>query len=168
MSNKPHNYNSTFKADIVRFNTMYMLPTLSAPGMPDVGDATKSARVKLQERLANFSRILAEEIDEVREIQEKITAGDAPEEVLTAIADWLGDIQVYCASEMCKFGLDNDVVLGIIMSSNFSKLGADGKPIFDNRGKVLKGPDYWRPEPMIRRYILAAHRQHGKDHPGSQ
>lgn len=168
MSNKPLNYNRTFEADIMRFNTMYMLPTLAKPGMPDVGDANKSAREKLKERLANFARILAEEIDEVTEIQQKIEAGDAPEEILTAIADWLGDIQVYCASEMRKFGLDNDVVLGIIMSSNFSKLGADGKPIFDERGKVMKGPDYWRPEPMIRRYILAAHRQGEKDSTGTK
>jgi hypothetical protein len=30
-----------------------------------------------------------------------------------------------------------------------SKLGADGLPIYDERGKVLKGPGYWKPEPTI-------------------
>jgi hypothetical protein len=36
------------------------------------------------------------------------------------------------------------------MESNFSKLGADGQPIYDERGKVMKGPSYWKPEPRIR------------------
>jgi predicted HAD superfamily Cof-like phosphohydrolase len=49
--------------------------------------------------------------------------------------------------------------LGIIMASNMSKLGPDGKPIYDERGKVLKGPNYWKPEPMIKRMILARIRQ---------
>jgi predicted HAD superfamily Cof-like phosphohydrolase len=65
------------------------------------------------------------------------------------LADLLGDIQVYCASEMAKFGLPLDQVLAIIMQSNFSKLGADGLPIYDERGKVMKGPGYWKPEPKI-------------------
>ena len=61
----------------------------------------------------------------------------------------LCDIQVYCASEMAKFGLPLDKVLAVIMNSNFSKLGADGEPIYDERGKVQKGPNYWKPEPAI-------------------
>lgn len=36
------------------------------------------------------------------------------------------------------------------MQSNFSKLGADGKPIYDERGKVQKGQNYWKPEPKIK------------------
>ena len=42
------------------------------------------------------------------------------------------------------------------MDSNQSKLGADGKPIYDANGKFLKGPNYWKPEPRIRELILAA------------
>ena len=71
------------------------------------------------------------------------------------LADLLGDIQVYCASEMAKFGLPLDQVLAIIMQSNFSKLGADGKPIYDERGKVMKGPDYWKPEPKLQAMLTA-------------
>ncbi len=41
------------------------------------------------------------------------------------------------------------------MQSNFSKLGADGKPIYDERGKVMKGPGYWQPEPKIRALLGA-------------
>jgi hypothetical protein len=35
------------------------------------------------------------------------------------------------------------------MESNFSKLDRNGEPIYDARGKVMKGPDYWKPEPKI-------------------
>lgn len=150
---------NVFDEEIKVFNAMYMLPVLDTPGIPFVGHAEATARQQFAERLADFKDILKEELDEVDEIIRKIEAGDPPEEVLTELADWLGDIQVYCASEMRKFGLDNSVVLGIIMASNRSKLGKDGKPIFDARGKVMKGPDYWRPEPMIRKYIVAAVRQ---------
>jgi len=59
-------------------------------------------------------------------------------ELLVQIADLLGDIMVYCGSEMAKYGLPQGEILGIIMDSNFSKLGEDGKPIYDDRGKVQK------------------------------
>jgi predicted HAD superfamily Cof-like phosphohydrolase len=74
-------------------------------------------------------------------------------DLLTALADLLGDIQVYCGSEMVKFGLPIDDVLFIIMQSNFSKMGADGNPIYDERGKLQKGPHYWKPEPKIRELL---------------
>jgi hypothetical protein len=69
------------------------------------------------------------------------------------IADILGDVQVYAASEMRKYGLDNDRVLQIIMKSNFSKNNPDGTTSYDEEGKVLKGPNYKKPEPEIYEYI---------------
>lgn len=59
----------------------------------------------------------------------------------------------FAALETRFSGLDYWVVLDIIMQSNFSKLGEDGKPIYDERGKVMKGPNYWKPEPKIREYL---------------
>jgi len=46
-------------------------------------------------------------------------------------------------------------VLDVIMDSNESKLGADGRPIYDANGKFLKGPAYWRPEPKIKALLAA-------------
>jgi hypothetical protein len=46
----------------------------------------------------------------------------------------------------------NDI-LKIIMKSNFSKLGEDGKPIIDARGKILKGPNFLPPEPDLEEYL---------------
>lgn len=133
---------SQFSDDIQKFNGIYKLPVNDRPTL-EVG-------VPPAERLKAFKHILCEEIDEVDEIVAAIESGAPPLETLTMLADLLGDIQVYCASEMAKFGLPLDQVLAIIMQSNFSKLGADGKPIYDERGKVMKGPGYWKPEPKIR------------------
>lgn len=132
---------STFSDDIKQFNVMYALPVSEKPTL-DIG-------VPVADRLRAFKSILGEELDEIDEIVAAAEKGAPSLEVLTMLADLLGDIQVYCASEMRKFGLPQDEVLSIIMQSNFSKLGADGKPIYDERGKVQKGPGYWKPEPKI-------------------
>jgi len=132
---------SEFANDIEKFNGIYKLPVSQVP-TTDVG-------VDMAERLTAFKAILGEELEEIDEIIDSAKRGDNPLTTLTMLADLLGDIQVYCASEMAKFGLPLDEVLAIIMQSNFSKLGADGQPIYDERGKVMKGPGYWKPEPKI-------------------
>jgi predicted HAD superfamily Cof-like phosphohydrolase len=132
---------SAFSEDIKKFNGIYKLPVNATPTL-DVG-------LPAAERMAAFKDILLEEVHEIDEIIAAQKAGKDPLEVLTMLADLLGDIQVYCASEMAKFGLPLDQVLSIIMQSNFSKLGADGLPIYDERGKVMKGPNYWKPEPKL-------------------
>lgn len=144
---------SLFQTKLIAFNRMYGLPALSTPTISRELFPTGS---HLLTRLAAFRDILLEEVDEVHQLMVNVNRGKSELEVLTELADWLGDMQVYCASEMIKFGLDNDKVLDIIMESNMSKLGEDGKPIKDGRGKVLKGPGYWKPEPMIANYIQDA------------
>ena len=143
---------STLDGKIRAFNKLYGLPI---PAIP-----TLSSREDTKTKLTRFWNILAEELEEVRDILKQLDDADTTAEVvLTDIADWLGDIMVYCASEMTKYGLRPSDVLGIIMASNMSKLGEDGKPIYDARGKVMKGPGYWKPEPMLLRYIQAEIRQ---------
>jgi predicted HAD superfamily Cof-like phosphohydrolase len=142
-----------FYQAITRFNRMYKLhaneqPTLLGP-----------------ERVGHFHAILAEEVEEGLDLMKNYTAaqvdadGNLSEDqrlaLLTEMGDWLGDIVVYCASEAKRWGLPLNKILGVIMESNFSKLGADGQPIYDDRGKVMKGPGYWKPEPRIRELIAA-------------
>lgn len=138
---------SDFADDIKRFNGIYKLPVNDVP--------TTNIGVPVSERLKAFKNILIEEVHEIDEIIEAQESGKSEMEVLTMLADLLGDIQVYCASEMAKFGLPLDQVLAIIMQSNFSKLGADGKPICDERGKVMKGPSYWKPEPKLQALLTS-------------
>jgi len=129
-----------FAERIAAMNAMYKLPAHSLPALPpDVAD-----------RLARFKATLLDEVHEIDEIVNLARNGSAPLDVVVAIADLLGDIIVYCRSEALKYGLPLEEVLDIIMDSNESKLGADGKPIYDANGKFLKGPNYWRPEPRIR------------------
>lgn len=138
---------SDFSSDVAKFNWIYKLPVSPKP--------TLNIGVPVDVRLAAFRHILDEELDELDEIIDLAKAGGDPLEILTKLADFLGDVQVYCASEMAKFGLPLDSVLSIIMQSNFSKLGADGLPIYDERGKVQKGPFYWKPEPKIKALLAS-------------
>lgn len=71
---------------------------------------------------------------------------------LVEMADALGDIAYVVYGAALAFGIDLDAVVDEIHRSNMSKLGADGKPIYSDGtdgkpvGKVLKGPDYFRPD----------------------
>lgn len=143
---------SNFNEDIKKFNKMYGMLVNEKP--------TLQIGMNVAERLIKFKDILGEELNEIDIIINKLQFAEGKEldskqklefsiEVLTDLADLLGDIQVYCASEMAKFGLPVDGVLSIIMQSNFSKMGEDGLPIYDERGKLQKGPNYWKPEPQI-------------------
>ena len=123
------------------------------------GNPEKPAWVEA-EKLKNFKNILKEELDEVDSIVSLIESGGSDSlAVNTEIADWLGDIIVYCSTKASEFGIDLRPVLAIIMDSNFSKLSSDGKPIIDERGKVMKGPGYWAPEKQIREVLLKALRE---------
>src|SRR3954471_13176923 len=132
--------NKTFAGLIAAMNAMYKLPANEKPALPaDVAD-----------RLVKFKATLMDEVHEIDEIVALAKAGGNPSDIAVAIADLLGDIIVYCRSEALKYGLPLEDVLDVIMDSNESKLGADGKPIYDANGKFLKGPNYWKPEPKIK------------------
>lgn len=133
---------SKFQEQIKSFNHMYNLQCNESPRLPDGYRATA-------QRIRDFMKILQEELEEGNELIDKLAVVTPLPEILAEIADWLCDIQIYCASEMRKFGLDNDACLATIMLSNFSKLDEDGNPIYDSRGKVLKGANYWPPEPLL-------------------
>lgn len=126
-----------FIDDIAKFHAMYNLPTPAGP-------TTK--HLPVYGRMLQFKKIITDEVSEVQDIL--ASAGESELQDLTIMADWLGDIIVYCASEMMRFGIPIDRTLKIIMDSNFSKLDADGLPIHKD-GKVMKGPNYWKPEPKL-------------------
>jgi predicted HAD superfamily Cof-like phosphohydrolase len=67
---------------------------------------------------------------------------------LAEVADALGDMLYILCGTILEHGLQYkmDEVFEEIQRSNMSKLGADGKPIYREDGKVLKGPDYFRPD----------------------
>lgn len=136
---------ASFAQRIAAMNAMYKLPANEQPVLPD----------DTAGRLAKFKTTLMDEVHEIDDIIVLANNGAEPAEVLTAMADLLGDIIVYCRSEALKYGLPLEEVLDVIMDSNESKLGADGKPIYDANGKFLKGPNYWKPEPKIKALLAA-------------
>ena len=135
----------TFAERIELMNSMYRLPINTTPTLPE----------NTAERLQKFKATLLDEVHEIDEIVALAKSNGAPADIAVAIADVLGDIIVYCRSEALKYGLPLEDVLDVIMDSNESKLGADGKPIYDANGKFLKGPNYWKPEPKIRALLEA-------------
>ena len=134
-----------FAQRIAAMNEMYKLPAHDRPTLPD----------DVPDRLTKFKATLLDEVHEIDEIVTLSKNGASAVDVAVAVADLLGDIMVYCRSEALKYGLPLEEVLDIIMDSNESKLGADGKPIYDANGKFLKGPNYWKPEPKIRQLLEA-------------
>ncbi|WP_137891148.1 pyrophosphatase [Ramlibacter sp. 2FC] len=134
---------STFADRIAAMNAMYRLAAYDTPNVPD----------DVAGRLVKFKATLMDEVHEVDDIVAMAKSGASKLDVAVAIADLLGDIIVYCRSEALKYGLPLEEVLDVIMDSNESKLGEDGNPIYDQNGKFLKGPNYWKPEPKVRELI---------------
>lgn len=66
---------------------------------------------------------------------------------LTEVADALGDMLYILCGTIIEHGMQYKIeeVFDEIQRSNMSKLGADGKPIYREDGKVLKGPSYFKP-----------------------
>jgi predicted HAD superfamily Cof-like phosphohydrolase len=67
---------------------------------------------------------------------------------ITEIADALGDMLYILCGTILEHGLQHKIedVFNEIQRSNMSKLGADGKPIYREDGKVMKGPGYFKPD----------------------
>lgn len=137
--------NKSFAQRIAAMNAMYRLPANERPTLPE----------DVVDRLVKFKATLLDEVHEIDEIVGLANNGGTAIDIAVAVADLLGDIVVYCRSEALKYGLPLEDVLDIIMDSNESKLGADGNPIYDENGKFLKGPNYWKPEPRIKTLLEA-------------
>ena len=81
--------------------------------------------------------------EENKEYLEAAMAGD-----LVEVADALGDMLYILCGTIIEHGLQDKIeeVFAEIQRSNMSKLGADGKPIYREDGKVMKGPNYSPPD----------------------
>lgn len=102
-------------------------------------------------RLAQFRKVLQDEIDELHEVFPLSSCTLEPNFV--ALADCLGDIVVYCFSEARRWGIPLIDVLHLIMDSQESKL-VNGKPLMAEDGsKFIKGPNYTPPEENIRQLL---------------
>ena len=70
---------------------------------------------------------------------------------LKEVADALTDILYVTYGAGCAYGIDLDKCFKEVQRANMSKLGEDGKPIFNENGKVMKGPNY--SEPNLKQFV---------------
>ena len=84
--------------------------------------------------------------EELEEFKQALDNND-----LLEVADALTDILYVTYGAGHAFGINLDACFEEVQSSNMSKLGSDGKPIFNDQGKVMKGPNYFKPD--LSKYI---------------
>ena len=87
--------------------------------------------------------LIKEELEELSDAMKKKN--------LVEVADALTDILYVTYGAGHAFGIDLDKCFEEVQRSNMSKLGEDGKPIFNDQGKVMKGPNYFKPD--LSKYI---------------
>ena len=81
--------------------------------------------------------LIKEELDEFKEAIDKRD--------IKEVADALTDILYVTYGAGHSFGIDLDKCFEEVQNSNMSRLGNDGKPIYNEKGKVMKGPNYFKP-----------------------
>ena len=79
--------------------------------------------------------------EELNELQEAMKNND-----LLEVADALTDILYVTYGAGHAFGIDLDKCFNEVQNSNMSKLDENGKPIYNDAGKVMKGPNYFKPD----------------------
>ena len=83
-------------------------------------------------------------IDLIKEELEELTEAMQKKDLLE-VADALTDILYVTYGAGHAFGINLDACFNEVQNSNMSKLGKDGKPIYNESGKVMKGPNYFKP-----------------------
>ena len=84
-------------------------------------------------------------IDLIKEELEELTEAMQNKDLLE-VADALTDILYVTYGAGHAFGINLDECFNEVQNSNMSKLGEDGKPIYNESGKVMKGPNYFKPD----------------------
>jgi predicted HAD superfamily Cof-like phosphohydrolase len=82
--------------------------------------------------------LIKEELNELKEAMDK--------KDLKEVADALTDILYVTYGAGHAFGINLDKCFQEVQNSNMSKLGSNGKPIYNEKGKVMKGPEYFKPD----------------------
>ncbi len=101
----------------------------------DVKSSPSFSTEKINELRYN---LIKEELDELKQAFEN--------KDLLEVADALTDILYVTYGAGHAFGINLDRCFEEVQNSNMSKLGLDGKPIYNEAGKVMKGPNYFKPD----------------------
>ena len=107
--------------------------------MKTFGQEVKTTPGLSSEKINNLRISLIEE--ELKEFKDALFNKDIKE-----VADALTDILYVTYGAGHAFGINLDDCFSEVQRSNMSKLGNDGKPIYNEHGKVMKGPNYFEPD----------------------
>ncbi len=107
--------------------------------METFGQEVKEKAEFPNEKITSLRYDLIEE--ELKELKDAINNKDIKE-----VADALTDILYVTYGTGHSFGINLDKCFEEVQNSNMSKLGLDGKPIYNEKGKVMKGPKYFKPD----------------------
>ena len=107
--------------------------------MKTFGQDVKTTSELAEDKINKLRVSLIEE--ELDELKAAIKDNDIKE-----VADALTDILYVTYGAGVAFGIDLDKCFEEVQNSNMSKLGEDGKPIYNEAGKVMKGPNYFKPD----------------------
>ena len=118
-------------------------PKLSTSDSPTqrVGAKPLSEFQSITHKIPMLSLANAMNIEELEEFKEAIKNNDLKE-----VADALTDILYVTYGAGHAFGINLDKCFEEVQQSNMSKLSEDGKPIYNEAGKVMKGPKYFKPD----------------------
>tara|TARA_B100001123_G_C14809299_1_gene827642 strand:- start:176 stop:547 length:372 start_codon:yes stop_codon:yes gene_type:complete len=112
--------------DVKKFMKTFGQKVIIKPSFPD----EKTMKLRLD--------LIQEELDELKEAMKKKN--------LKEVADALTDILYVTYGAGCAYGIDLDKCFKEVQRANMSKLGENGKPIYNEKGKVMKGPNYSEPD----------------------
>jgi predicted HAD superfamily Cof-like phosphohydrolase len=114
---------------VMEFHSAFQIGHSDTP-IADLGESKKRLRYNLMK-------------EENEEYLQAVLNND-----LVEIADALGDMMYILCGTIIEHGLQDKIeeVFDEIQRSNMSKLGADGNPIYREDGKVMKGPQYFKPD----------------------
>jgi len=112
--------------------------------MTTFGQEVKNKAEFPNEKIVDLRKKLIDE--EFNELKDAINEND-----LIEVADALTDILVVTYGAGVAFGIDLDKCFKEVHRSNMSKLSEDGKPIYNEFGKVMKGPNYFKPN--LKQYL---------------
>ena len=107
--------------------------------METFGQEVKTQPSFSSEKINNLRyNLIKEELDELKKAMDN--------KDLLEVADALTDILYVTYGAGIAFGINLDKCFDQVQKSNMSKLGDDGKPIYNKAGKVMKGPNYFKPD----------------------
>ena len=106
--------------------------------METFGQEVKEKAEFPNEKIASLRyELIREELSELKDAMDK--------KDIKEVADALTDILYVTYGAGHAFGINLDKCFKEVQNSNMSKLGKDGKPIYNDKGKVMKGPNYFKP-----------------------